>query len=73
MKWRPPNPTQHALVALAQRRPDMVPLNVVMPGEDSYGLARQIRSLEGCPIMFLSSLGAGRNTPRDGASPAHAP
>ncbi len=50
---------QQALQALAQRRPDVVLLDVVMPGEDGYWLARQIRNMEGChwtPIIFLSSL-----------------
>jgi diguanylate cyclase (GGDEF)-like protein len=50
---------QHALVALSKHRPDVVLLDVVMPGEDGYWLARQIRNMEGChwtPIIFLSSM-----------------
>jgi diguanylate cyclase (GGDEF)-like protein len=39
--------------------PDLILMDVVMPGEDGYWAARQIRAIEGSgwtPIIFLSSL-----------------
>jgi len=47
-----------ALDAFAVYRPDLVLMDVVLPGEDGYWAARQIRAQEGSdwtPIIFLSS------------------
>ena len=49
---------QEALVAFTRFRPDLVLLDVVMPGADGYYVARQIRLLESgqwTPIIFLSA------------------
>ena len=48
-----------ALALFQEHDPDLVLLDVLMPGEDGYWLARQIRDSEGSrwtPIIFLSSL-----------------
>jgi diguanylate cyclase (GGDEF)-like protein len=47
-----------ALALFTLKRPDLVLMDVVMPGEDGYWAARQIRAVEGgdwTPIIFLSS------------------
>jgi len=49
---------QQALAMFRQQPPDLVLMDVVLPAEDGYWAARQIRSLEGgdwTPIIFLSS------------------
>mgnify|MGYP000861705377 FL=1 len=49
---------QDALLEFAKFRPDLILLDVVMPGADGYFVARQIRELEAgqwTPIIFLSA------------------
>ena len=49
---------EEALLHFSQMRPDLVLLDVVMPGADGYFVARQIRLLEAgqwTPIIFLSA------------------
>ncbi len=49
---------QEALAAFTRFRPDLVLLDVVMPGADGYFVARQIREIEAgqwTPIIFLSA------------------
>lgn len=49
---------QSALLAFTSFKPDLVLLDVVMPGADGYYVARQIRLLEAgqwTPIIFLSA------------------
>jgi diguanylate cyclase (GGDEF)-like protein len=49
---------EEALAAFTRFRPDLVLLDVVMPGADGYFVARQIREIEAgqwTPIIFLSA------------------
>ena len=49
---------QEGLALFRSQRPDLVLMDVVLPGEDGYWAARQIRMHEGgdwTPIIFLSS------------------
>lgn len=53
------NRSAQALVTARDFRPDMVLLDVDMPGKDGGEVAREIRSepsLRGTPIVFLTSL-----------------
>jgi len=43
--------------AIAQRRPDLVVLDVMMPGEDGLSAARRLASEAGPPVIMLSALG----------------
>lgn len=50
---------REALRIFQSSRPDLILLDVVLPGEDGYWTAREIRQIEGSdwtPILFLSSL-----------------
>jgi two-component system OmpR family response regulator len=44
--------------AIAQQRPDLVILDVMMPGEDGLSAARQLASDQGPPVIMLSALGS---------------
>ncbi|MFN4325081.1 MAG: diguanylate cyclase [Azonexus sp.] len=50
-----------ALLLFEQNRPDLILLDIVLPGMDGLAVARQVRALENgndwTPIIFLSSLG----------------
>lgn len=44
--------------AVNERRPDLVILDVMMPGEDGLSAARQLASERGPPVIMLSALGS---------------
>ena len=46
-----------ALQALAQRSPDVVVVDLLLPGMDGIELTRRIRSHSSVPIIFLSAIG----------------
>lgn len=41
--------------ALAGRQPDLIVLDVMMPGKDGYEVCQAIRERVACPILFLSA------------------
>lgn len=58
---------QSALLAFSQFKPDLVLLDVMLPGADGYFVARQIRELESgkwTPIVFLSARDADEDLAR---------
>lgn len=42
-------------VALAKRQPDLILLDIMMPGRDGFEVCRAIRDEVTCPILFLSA------------------
>src|SRR6478735_9088381 len=51
---------ERALALLEERRPDLILLDVLMPGMDGFETCRRIRALPGggdVPILFLTALG----------------
>jgi two-component system, sensor histidine kinase and response regulator len=51
---------EQALTWLATRRPDLILLDVLMPGLDGFETCRRIRALpggQGIPVLFLTALG----------------
>lgn len=55
---------REALLALKQRKPDVVVLDMHMPGMDGVTLAKQIRLLPDCqqlPLILLTSMGSSEN------------
>lgn len=42
-------------VALAERQPDLIVLDVMMPGKDGYEVCQTIRERVACPVLFLSA------------------
>lgn len=50
-----------ALALLASEQPDLILLDVMMPGMDGYAVLRQLRAAEataGIPVIFVTALGA---------------
>src|SRR5438552_13230984 len=51
---------EEALAMIPTRRPDLILLDVLMPGLDGFETCRRIRALPGgdrIPILFLTALG----------------
>lgn len=44
-----------ALVAVANKRPDLVILDIMMPGKDGYEVCRDLRGQGATPIIFLTA------------------
>ncbi|MBU0606333.1 MAG: response regulator transcription factor [Armatimonadetes bacterium] len=44
-----------ALAAVAQSRPDLVILDIMMPGKDGYEVCRELRAHGSLPIIFLTA------------------
>jgi len=44
-----------ALTLVAARRPDLVLLDIMMPGKDGYEVCRQLRAQGAIPIIFLTA------------------
>ncbi len=44
-----------AVDACRQIKPDVIILDVMLPGLDGYGVCREIRQFSHCPILFLSA------------------
>lgn len=44
-------------VCLAESRPDIIVLDLMMPGEDGLSIARRLRASEAIPIIMLSARG----------------
>ena len=42
-------------VALAKQQPDLILLDIMMPGKDGFEVCRAIRDEVTCPILFLSA------------------
>ena len=42
-------------VALARRQPDLILLDIMMPGKDGFEVCRAVRDEVACPILFLSA------------------
>ncbi len=45
-----------ALAQFIEARPDLVLLDILMPGMDGYELCRRLRDLSGVPIILVSAL-----------------
>lgn len=44
-------------IELARERPDLVVMDLMLPGEDGLSLTRRIKSGTGCPVIMLSARG----------------
>jgi two-component system, OmpR family, lantibiotic biosynthesis response regulator NisR/SpaR len=42
-------------ILLARKQPDLIILDIMMPGTDGFEVCRQIRDVVLCPILFLSA------------------
>ena len=49
---------EHALALLAQGEPDLVVLDVMLPGLDGFAVCRRIREVSTTPIIILTAKGA---------------
>ncbi|MCX8128853.1 MAG: response regulator transcription factor [Clostridia bacterium] len=43
-------------VSCAMKHPDLIILDIMMPGKDGYEVCQAIRDIVSCPIIFLSAL-----------------
>jgi two-component system response regulator MtrA len=58
------NDGQSGLEKLEQLQPDLILLDIMMPGMDGWAVCQQIRERSDSPIIFLSALGAERDIVR---------
>ncbi len=54
-----------AVVAVTHRRPDLVLLDVALPGMDGYEVARRLREQHGSSLTIAALSGYGRGGPRE--------
>ncbi len=59
---------EHALAAVAELHPDLVLLDVRMPGMDGIETAARLRSARPSPVVILISVEEAANLPRSAAS-----
>ncbi|MBT2679890.1 response regulator transcription factor [Bacillus sp. ISL-35] len=45
------------LALFAQRKPDLVLLDIMLPGMDGWALLKEIRKTSACPVIMLTALG----------------
>ncbi|KGR81805.1 response regulator transcription factor [Lysinibacillus odysseyi] len=48
---------EEALSMFKQHQPDLVLLDVMLPGKDGWTILKEIRAVSGCPVMMLTALG----------------
>jgi two-component system response regulator VicR len=55
---------EEALSVLATHDPDMIVLDVMLPGLDGFEVCRRVRDLSSCPIIMLTAKGADEDKVR---------
>ncbi len=58
------NDGESGLEKLGQLEPDLILLDIMMPGMDGWAVCQQIRERSDSPIIFLSALGGERDIVR---------
>jgi DNA-binding response OmpR family regulator len=48
-------------IAFAKQQPDLIILDIMMPGKDGFEVCQTIRDIVACPILFLSALQSETN------------
>ena len=49
---------EEALEAFARDEPDLIVLDVMLPGLDGFGVLSQVRERSGCPVIMLTAKGS---------------